>query len=268
MLKHISLSVVVVSRVFVSSRFGFRFAIGFRLVVVRVVGLDPRCGPARPGLVRPARPWRPLPSPCARAPPPDPFLSFDFSRAVTSLPLFHLSLSPWCPRSWNGDRRSLDPRGELPLPFPSLSLSSPSPSSSPRDLPTRAPARRPSAAPGEPLPPLNGEPLPAPSGAPAPRLRSLPARPFPAEPALAATLPRREPLLPGRAPAAAPSPRAPAAVPGPSPRALAARPRSCPRLRPRAPLLEPEPVPGGLAPRSPAQFACPRHAQRGLARVT
>jgi hypothetical protein len=49
MLKHISLSDVMVSRVFVPFRFGFRFAIGFRLVVVRVVGFDPRCGLARPG---------------------------------------------------------------------------------------------------------------------------------------------------------------------------------------------------------------------------
>jgi hypothetical protein len=49
MLKHISLSDVVVSRVFVSFRFGFRFTIGFRLVVVHVVGFDPRSGPARPG---------------------------------------------------------------------------------------------------------------------------------------------------------------------------------------------------------------------------
>jgi hypothetical protein len=48
MLKHIFLSDVVVSRMFVSSRFGFRFVIGFRLVSVRVVGFDPRCDPARP----------------------------------------------------------------------------------------------------------------------------------------------------------------------------------------------------------------------------
>jgi hypothetical protein len=67
MLKHISLSDVVVSRVFVSSRLGFQFTIGFRLVVVRVVGFDPRCDPARPG---PARaPLAPLP-PCAPSPAP------------------------------------------------------------------------------------------------------------------------------------------------------------------------------------------------------
>jgi hypothetical protein len=50
MLKHIfSWSDVVISRVFVSFRFGFRFVIGFRLMVVRVMGLDLWCGPARPG---------------------------------------------------------------------------------------------------------------------------------------------------------------------------------------------------------------------------
>jgi hypothetical protein len=60
-------------------------------MVVRVVGFDPGCGPARPG---PARaPLVPLPTPCA-PPPLDPFVSFDFSRAITSLSLFHLSLSP------------------------------------------------------------------------------------------------------------------------------------------------------------------------------
>jgi hypothetical protein len=59
MLKHISLSDVVVSRVFVSFRFGFRFVIGFWLVVMRVVGFDPRCDPAWPS---PARaPLAPLP---------------------------------------------------------------------------------------------------------------------------------------------------------------------------------------------------------------
>jgi hypothetical protein len=52
MSEHISLSNVVVSRVLVSFRFRFRFAIGFRLVVVRVVVFDLRCGPARPGPAR------------------------------------------------------------------------------------------------------------------------------------------------------------------------------------------------------------------------
>jgi hypothetical protein len=189
MLKHISLSDVVVSRVFVSSHFGFRFAIGSRSVVVHVVGLDPRCGPARSG---------------PRAPPPDPFLSFDYTS---------LSLSPWCPRSWNGDRQSLDSRGELPLPLPFLFPARPPcprPCASPLG---RAPPRHPSAAP--PMLPLGPpsaaprEPLPAPSGAPAPRARGPPACPRPAPAArpharapLPCRAPPREPLLPGRAPAA------------------------------------------------------------------
>jgi hypothetical protein len=88
MLKHISLSDVVVNRVFVSSRLGFRFAIGVRLVVVHVVGFDPRCDPAQPG---PRAPGAPAPM---RTPPPlNLFLSFDFSRAATSLSHSHLSLS-------------------------------------------------------------------------------------------------------------------------------------------------------------------------------
>jgi hypothetical protein len=63
-----SWSDVVISRVFVSFRFGFRFVIGFRLVVVCAVSLDPRCGPARPGPARaplapPALPMRAPPSP-------------------------------------------------------------------------------------------------------------------------------------------------------------------------------------------------------------
>jgi hypothetical protein len=69
MLKHTSLSDVVVSRVFVSFRFEFRFAIGFRLVVVRVVGFDQRCGPARPDPAQsgPRGPGAPAPM---RAPSP------------------------------------------------------------------------------------------------------------------------------------------------------------------------------------------------------
>jgi hypothetical protein len=73
MLKHISLSDVVVSRVFVSSRFGFRFAIGFRLVVVCVVGFDPRCDPARPNPAQSGPRAPGAPAPCAR---PLPLVSF------------------------------------------------------------------------------------------------------------------------------------------------------------------------------------------------
>jgi hypothetical protein len=113
--KHISLSDVACS-----SRpvLDFWFAIRFHLVVVRVVGFDPQCvttwpnlaqpGPAQPGptrapLVPPALPMH--------APPPNPFVSFDFlPRSNLPLPLPPLSLSPWCPRVWRRDRRSLDPR--------------------------------------------------------------------------------------------------------------------------------------------------------------
>jgi hypothetical protein len=74
------------------------------------------------------RPWRPFPHARAPSPPPGLFLSFDFSRAVTSPSLSHLSLS-LPPRGalgfGDGDRRSLDPRGELPLPCPFLSLPPP-----------------------------------------------------------------------------------------------------------------------------------------------
>jgi hypothetical protein len=67
---------------------------------------------AQPGTVWPGPVRAPLPSPCARPiPPPDPFVSFDFSRAVTSLSLFHLSLSPRGALGvWSQDRRNLDPR--------------------------------------------------------------------------------------------------------------------------------------------------------------
>jgi hypothetical protein len=69
MLKHISLSDVVVSRVFILSRFGVRFAIGLRLVVVRDMGFDSRHDPAQLGLTQ-SGPHAPgAPAPCARPPP-------------------------------------------------------------------------------------------------------------------------------------------------------------------------------------------------------
>jgi hypothetical protein len=65
------LSDVVFNRVFAWSRFGFRFVIGFRPVVVRVVGF---CPVVRPNPVRPDQtqlslalahvPLAPYPSPC------------------------------------------------------------------------------------------------------------------------------------------------------------------------------------------------------------
>jgi hypothetical protein len=206
---------------------------------------------AQPGTVQPARPWRPCP-PHARTPPPDPFLSFDFSRAVTSISLFYLSLSPWCPRPWNDDRRSLDPRGELPSP-PLLSLSllplpfffparppCPRPYTLPLGLAPRA-APRASLGRARRAPPCPSEPLPTPGAG-----GSAPAR---------APLPRRA-RPPPRAPASRPCPGGYALVarlvprPGPPGRALAVRPRPCPRLCPRVPLPE-------LVPRQPrAPRAC------------
>jgi hypothetical protein len=123
-----------------------------------------RPGPARSGPRAPGAPY----TPHARAPPPGLFLSFDFSRAVTSLSLFHLSLSPRGALGFgDGDRRSLDPQGEfaLPLPLP-LSLSLPLPFFSPWPRALPSPARgacpgvpRPGCAPPPPPPPR--EPLPA-----------------------------------------------------------------------------------------------------------
>ena len=69
-------------------------------MVVRVVGFNPRCNPvqpspAQPSLARPGparAPLAPLLSPMRAPPSLDLFGSFDFSRATTSLSLFHLSL--------------------------------------------------------------------------------------------------------------------------------------------------------------------------------
>jgi hypothetical protein len=63
------LSDVVFNRVLVSSRFGFRFAIGFRLVVVRVMGFWPRDA-TQPGPALARTPLAPLPLPHACAPSP------------------------------------------------------------------------------------------------------------------------------------------------------------------------------------------------------
>jgi hypothetical protein len=84
---------VVFNRVFVLSRFGFRFAIRFRSVVVRVVGFRLATQPslAQPGPALAVCPWCST-SPYAR--PPSLSLSLiQFSRA--QLPLFHLSLLPY-----------------------------------------------------------------------------------------------------------------------------------------------------------------------------
>jgi hypothetical protein len=66
--------------------------------------------PAQPGPFGPRAPGAACP-PHARAPSPDPFVSFDFSHTVTSLSLFHLSLSPRGALAFgDGDHRSLDPQ--------------------------------------------------------------------------------------------------------------------------------------------------------------
>jgi hypothetical protein len=112
------LSDVVFNRVFAWSRFGFRFVIGFRLVVVRVVGFCPvvRPNPVHPSPARPgpgprapgARARRPAP-PHAPPLPSLPFPSFNFSRAATSSPP-PLTL-PRCALGFgDGDRRIWTPR--------------------------------------------------------------------------------------------------------------------------------------------------------------
>jgi hypothetical protein len=81
----------------------------------------------QPSPARPVRPWRPCPPPAP--PPPDLFGSFDFSRTVTSLSFFHLSLS--LPRGALGFGVEIAGiwilGGEFspPLPSPSLSPSPP-----------------------------------------------------------------------------------------------------------------------------------------------
>jgi hypothetical protein len=93
----------------------------------------------------------------------------------------------------------------------------------------------------------------------------IPAWPLLARPAPAARFPRRAPR------------------PGPALRRLWPAPRHCAPAAPltarlgRAPGRAPDralarpcpcPCPGSLAPRAPARFACPRHAQRAFARAT
>jgi hypothetical protein len=95
-------------------------------VVVRVVGFDPRCGPAHP-------------SSAHLGPCPPPLVFSPHSILPRSNLLSHLSLSPRGALGLgDGDRRNLDPRAEL-LSL-SLFLSLPSPSF----LPPRALTARPS----------------------------------------------------------------------------------------------------------------------------
>jgi hypothetical protein len=208
-------------------------------------------GPARAPLVPPALPMRPLPL--------IPLSHLIFSHAVTSLSLLHLSLSPWCPRVWRRDRRSLDPRGEFPLP---------SPSSPPRGLPAR-PARPSAPRPTSPhgrTAPSRARPrvLPVPGGGGPRRAPPLPV-----------VFPRRRLGCPPHArqqsgpTLVAPRPRPPARL-HPAP---AARPRARARLAPGGGGLAPTPrrasIPGLEPSVAPCRaLACPRHAQRTFARAT
>jgi hypothetical protein len=133
-----------------------------------------RPNPARPGPVRPG-PWRPT---LPRAPSSSPSLIW-ISHATTSLSLFHLSLSPWCPRDWTRRSPEFGPRGELPsppLPSSSLSLSVPFPS---LRAPSLSPARGGARPPPRPAAALAPTPTPRGGGGarphPGPRRRSPPA---------------------------------------------------------------------------------------------
>jgi hypothetical protein len=87
---------VVFNRVFVLSCFGFRFAIGFQSVVVRVVGFRPATGPnaAQPNLARPDPGRAPL---APHLPLCAPLLSLSFPHSIfpcTTPSLTPLSLLP------------------------------------------------------------------------------------------------------------------------------------------------------------------------------
>jgi hypothetical protein len=224
---------------------------------------------AQPGLVRPARPPLPL----------IPLSHLIFSRAVTSLSLFHLYLSPRGALGFGDVITGVGILGGEFFPSPSLLSLPPPPFLLPlatraslpclRARPGCAPlprrATRPRARPRAPLPSPSRVPVAA-----RPRPIPRPASPSPCAPCpgpgepvshrgpAPASPPRpRAPCLPRPTPwpraggcawPRAPRPgRAPAAVlralrPGPRP--LGRVPRPCPRLRPRAPL--PEPVPRQL----------------------
>jgi hypothetical protein len=143
---YFSWSDIVISRVFVSFCFGFRFVIGFRLVVVRVVGLDPRCGPARPGPARAPLPQRapPLLSPLPRRAPrrgPAPAAS---PRALLvpgeppSPSREPPPLSRALPARTPSPRRA-PPRARPPLPRRARPRREPLPGGSPRHGPPHAP---------------------------------------------------------------------------------------------------------------------------------
>jgi hypothetical protein len=282
-LHHAEAHFFVSCRVFVSARFGFlvhdripfsgRACRGFRSAMCHSLA---RSGPRAPG------------APC---PPPGLFVSFDFSRAVTSLSPSSTSLS-------------LSPRGALGFgdviaggeffPSPSLlSLSPPPPLLLPRaaslPAPSRgralrrpwpraraAPSARPRARPRpSPASPPHARPRPSRAAprlaSPSPCTRALPA---PASPRPAATPSPASPL-PGEppSPASPPRPRAPRLG-----RALAVRPGRAPprgsldRAPDRAPARARAPatrVPCVCTARVPsARAACSRACDRSRAAFT
>jgi hypothetical protein len=119
--------------------------------------------PAQSGPVRPACP-----------PPPDPFASFDFSCAVTSLSLFHLSLSPRGALGFGVEiARVWIPGGEF---FPSPSLFSLSP-------PPPLLLLRTTLLPARPAPPRSQrQPRPRPCAPPVAAPSPVPRPPCPGEP--------------------------------------------------------------------------------------
>jgi hypothetical protein len=168
----------------------------------------------------------------------------------------------------------------FPLPFPSLSPS-PSLSSSPgharvppllarRALLARPPWPRPPAPASHSAPRAPPLPVPRPGGG------SVALGPALGEPLASCSRarrapPRARPPRPRRAPSPSrPRPSEPSPTPHPMPRALAAPSPACPGRALGCALARPCPrsCPGSFAPRAPARFACPRHAQCALARAT
>jgi hypothetical protein len=244
-------------------------------------GFGPRCGPAQPNLTQPGLAQLGPRAPSA----PLSFLSFDFSRAATTLS--PISLSYGALGFGDGDRRSWIPEvSSPPLPSPLSPSSSPSPSlpcvRPPSPLracplqPLRAAPCGPGARPSAP----SVRPGPAPSPAAASALAAWPA-PTPPPPAavLVAPAPRRDPGPLRAAPATGGAAQPPAhglrpparGVPAPG----GATPRP-PRAWPLGPLCAAVPAPvRGPCPRQrgprrgssrvPARIAWPRRGLHGLA---
>jgi hypothetical protein len=184
MLMHISLSDIACSSRSVSV-FGSRLEPVSCVSdwVMRVVGFDPRIGPAQPS---PARPYAPLAPTPSHAPPPPLPLSFG-SPAQQPLSPSSTSLSPWCPRDWRRRSPEFGPRGELPSPslllppfLPPLPFPARPPLSTLRAAVPARPRPSPGAAAPAPAPAWSARPcprrgLPGPSAAPAPSAQ-LPVR--------------------------------------------------------------------------------------------